>query len=635
MAEFDDLINEFGSKGKASPVVTPYADLISEFGSGSIKAVAKAPYDPTEVPMSGYTPEQQAQRRAEVAEAQKPKPIDPTKWPIVRQGIEGFKSGREMAGEGYADIARSAPASGVGKVVLGHTIQALNVLPILPTIEVGTEQLAKISGNPDFAKRAELVATSGLPIAKAAKVVTGAMPSTRALNTIVDAIGVENIPAAITQLKSNPRLTLMDIDPNVQVISQGLAAKPGEPRNILDKVVAARKDTQKGVVTDAYDEAMGVPVNVKDKVDSLKTQIKETGKEINPIIAASKPVDMTGVVASIDSKLKPGVNSVISMGEPLPLVDIQKDLVNLRKFITDNKSFRTDPQSLHNFQSALRAKAEDLLSSSNGQDRQRGYAMMNVRNQVVDAIDAAGETPGSYKAALAKYRDVNDVNDAFKKGQLVTRNRLGNLDDNPAYWEEWISKATPAELEAAREGARLAVAHQMSSIPNAARKGMTIPEIEFNSEKLKLLFGKEEVEKMAKALADEKKIADTNSKLFQNSQTAMRMLGAEATAVRPDYSPQFTKTILPLALEGGTLYLSQGNIPAIGALAGLTYPYVRGKITKMGQALDRKTNVEIANLSSATGEAREALIQALQDRVPKAKLSLAQKSILALPIAKP
>src|SRR5690606_37320513 len=181
------------------------------------------------------------------------------------------------------------------------------------------------------------------------------------------------------------------------------------------------------------------------------------------------------------------------------------------------------------FQSALRAKAEDLLSSANGQDRQRGYAMMNVRNQVVDAIDAAGETPGSSKAALAKYRDVNDVNDAFKKGQLVTRNRLGNLDDNPAYWEEWISKATPAELEAAREGARLAVAHQMSSIPNAARKGMTIPEIEFNSEKLKLLFGKEEVEKMAKALADEKKIADTNSKLFQNSQTAMRMLGAEAT----------------------------------------------------------------------------------------------------------
>src|SRR5690606_6445799 len=109
----------------------------------------------------------------------------------------------------------------------------------------------KLTGNPDFAKRAELVATSGLPIAKVAKVATEAMPSTRAINTLVDAIGTENIPKVIDQLKSNPRLTLMDVDPNTQVIAQGLAAKPGEPRNLLDKVVAGRKDSQKGVVTEA------------------------------------------------------------------------------------------------------------------------------------------------------------------------------------------------------------------------------------------------------------------------------------------------------------------------------------------------------------------------------------------------
>ena len=101
----------------------------------------------------------------------------------------------------------------------------------------------------------------------------------------------------------------------------------------------------------------------------------------------------------------------------------------VKGFITDGKSLRTDAQSLHTFQSALRAKAEDLLSSSTGADRQLGRALMDVRNQVVNAIDAAspqikqadGTSIGTYKSALAKYRDANDIEDAFKKGGLVTK----------------------------------------------------------------------------------------------------------------------------------------------------------------------------------------------------------------------
>lgn len=656
-----DLIKDWIGKDTTN-VVSPNADLINQFVKGN-GIIAEAPpsssyeggikvkqnsnvdipsnYVPQGAPdPSGYV--DYAPKGAKLIE-QTAKPVEWSKLPIVRQGIKGFKEGGELAGKGYSDISKGLSATGVGEVILGHGQQALNVIPILPTIEAGREQLEKITGNKEFSERAELVATSGLPISKAGKVVMETMPSTRAVKTIVDAIGPENIPTVIKQLQSNPRLTLTDIDPNVQVISQGLAAKPGEPRNILDKFVTSRKDTKLDTVTGALDEAMGIPVNVKYKVDSLKKFIKDTGKEINPIINSISNVDITPVVKNIDEKLKPGVQSVISMGEPLPLEDIQKSLKNLRQFLTDDKSFRTDAKSLHNFQSALRAKSEDLLSSQNGQDRQLGYALRNVRNQIVDAIDAAspkikladGTEIGSYKSKLAKYRDANNIDDAFKKGMLITKNRLGNLDDDPSYWEAWVKNATDAEKEAAREGARLTVSQQMGAARDAARKGVDVPLVEFNKEKLKLLFGKDEVEKMAKALSDERKIADTNSRLFQNSQTAMRLLGADATKVRPDYEPKFTKTILPVALEAGTLYLSGGNVPAAGFTAGLVYPFIRNKMTKVGQALDRKTNVEITNLATATGEARENLIKALQDYVPKGKLSLAQKSILALPIAKP
>lgn len=669
MADNSDLIRKYGggTNNQGEVIQSANADLINKYSDGTIQAEAppvkqtKADsvfvrqgdtstpipqnYVPAGAPVNGIQ-EYRDRNKLELGEGVKTTPI--SQLSIARQVVEtggkiaeNFKAGSEMAGQGYSDIARGMSATGVGKVVLGHLSQAIS--PITGTIEEGTQELGKITGNPEFAKRAELVATSGLPIAKIAPAVEAIMPSARSIKTIVDAIGPENIPAAIAQLKSNPRLTLADVDPNIQIITQGLAAKPGEPRNILDKFVTARKDSQKDVVTNIYDEAMGVPVPVRDKVEALKTQIKNTGKEINPVIKNSGPVDISPVITSIDQKLNPGVQSVISAGEPLPLDDIQKSLSGVRKLLTDDKSVRTDPQSLHNFQSALRAKAEDLLSSSNGRDRQLGYALMNVRNQIVDAIDKAspqitkadGTIIGSYKPALSKYRDVNDINDAFKKGQLVTRNRLGNLEDDPSYWDNWVKTATPAELEAAKEGARLAVAHQMGSVTNAARKGINIPDIEFNAEKLKSLFGNKEVETMQKALNDEKRIADTNSKLFQNSQTAMRTLGAEATKVRPDYEPKFTKTILPVALEAGTQYLSGGSIPALGLTAGLAYPFARSKITKIGQSLDRATNVEITNLATATGEAKENLIQALQQHIPQGKLTMKQRLQLALPVAKP
>lgn len=661
MADNSDLIAKYsgGSGDNQSEVIqSPNADLINKFSDGTLKAEAppvpqtkpgslfvrqgdtSTPIPPNYVPVAAPMNGIQEYRAKDNLENNAPSPTPISQLPIARQAIEtggkiaeNYKSSAEMAGQGYTDIARGMSATGVGKVVLGHVGQLLS--PVTGAIDEGTQELGKMTGNPEFASRASLVTTSGLPIAKIAHAVEAVMPSTRAIKTIVDAVGKENIPSVIEKLQSNPRLTLADVDPNTQIITQGLAAKPGAPRNALDKFVKERIASQPETVKNIYDEGMGVPVNVKDKIDSLKTALQSKGKDINPVVSSTGPVDVSGIISNIDQKLQPGVNSVISAGEPLPLDDIQKGLGAVRKMLTDDKSVRTDAQSLHNFQSALRSKAEDLLSSANGQDRQLGHAFMNVRNQIVNAIDAAGTNPGAYKQALSGYRDQFAVQDAFKKGQLVTRNRLGNLEDDPSYWQNWVANATPQELEAAKEGARLSVAQQMGSVQNAARKGMNIPDVEFSRDKLKMLFGDKEVDQMYKSLSDEKNIADTNSKLFQNSQTAMRQLGADVTKERPDYEPKFTKTILPIALETGTQYLSGGSVPAVGLGLGLAYPFVRGKMTKIGQGLDRATNMEITNLATATGEAKENLIKALQEHIPRGKLTMKQRLQLALPVAKP
>ena len=102
MAEFDDLINEFGSKGKASKaIVTPYADLINEFGSGQVQA-QPAPQTEADILLGPPTPDKLEQSKkiaADAAAAKANAPIDVKSLPIVRQGIEGFKSGGELAGQ--------------------------------------------------------------------------------------------------------------------------------------------------------------------------------------------------------------------------------------------------------------------------------------------------------------------------------------------------------------------------------------------------------------------------------------------------------------------------------------------------------------------------------------------------------
>lgn len=636
MSENDDLIKKYGRGGTADfdVVQSPNADLINKYGRG---VVAAQPEIPAVVP-SDTTPRPGRFETNVGTSAPNPFIQDVKNAPGHYWETFGkkLKENREFATEGAKEAQSGALFTGMPKALLGGAGWLLS--PATAGIEVLDEFAQKATGNPKF-KPVELLTTTGLPIAKTGSVAANAMPSTRAIRTLIDTIGTENIPKIISELKSNPRLTLQDVDPNAQIISMGLAARPGKPRDVLHSFGEMRRATEKQTVETAYNDLMGKPVNIKAKIDELKTNIKDVGKEINPIIAQSKPVDVSYVIAHIDDKLKPGITSVITAGEPLALGGIEKELQGFRKYITNDKSNRTDAESLHRLQSGLRSRAEDLMNSTDGQNRQIGYALMQVRNKLVDAIDAAsprianadGTTSGSYRAALAKYRDENDIADAFKKGQLITRNKLGQLEDRPEYWDEWIKKATPQELEAAREGARDAVAAQMGSFRFAAKKGEAIAEVEYTADKLRSLFGEKETNRMLKVLSDERKIADTNTKEFQNSMTAMRLLAAEKTKVRD--TPKHSDNILPLALEGAVIYGSGGSMLGAGALLGYGAQGARKGLNKIGQKLDEKTNIEIAKLASAAGESKDALIKALENHyLNQNKLTMKQKLKL-LPIA--
>lgn len=549
----------------------------------------------------------------------------------ARGGIETFKSGAE-------DIAANRPASGVGKMGLGALQYVASPISGV-TKELVENPVANLTGSKEAGEKAGMIASLGLPVAPAAKALAASRPAAKAMTDFVDAIGgVKAIPEFLKEYASNPRLAAMDVSPSLLQTTQKLAVTPGEHQGLLSNIVEQRLASAKGAVGNAYDSTMGAPVNVLDKVTELTNAAKEVGSQkIQPILKQTNPVDVTPAIAHIDNILKPGVNSVVSSGTDLATTKVKQVLAEARRYLTDGKSNRTDPQDLHTIQSSLGNTAYKMSKSPNPEDRMVSKALTDIKEKIVDAIDAASPQingKGSYRPARAEFADERHIHDAFEKGQEILKNRPTQNADRPEYWENWIKKAKPAQIEAAKEGARIAIDNQIRGMRNAVgQKGTEIPQIEFNKDKLGLLFGKKEVEEMATKLQHERKIADTNNKLFQNSQTAMRLKSDARVSERTDAGLE-GNSLLPYIAEGISAYST--GLPGIGAAgytaANLAKKHVINPI--LNRAADAK-NMELARLASATGPEKDELIKQLSALVTPVKPTMLSRAKLMLPVGNP
>lgn len=383
---YDDLINEFGSASRANTgIVTPHADLINEFGSGG--AVAPAPVAATPVAEPSYIPQPGRPMLNVGTSAPNAFVEDVQKAPsyIFDKSVEGFKAGKQMAGQGLNEIASSQPASGIGHVGLGVASGLLNLTGIPATLE-GIKKLGgKISGNPKAADIAVDIAFSGLPIMKAAKITAAHLiPSHRAVDAIVSNVGPENLAEGLQRMRDNPRLAPADVFPAVKSMTQGLATEVGPAQTILTKAVENRKSGAKNSVEQAFNETMGAPVNVLDKINSMKAKAKETGDTlINPVVEKSGPADITSVIKHIDNAIADtpigaATLKALKAGEPppaLPLSPTQERLYKIRQSLrgdwTDKDQMFLDvkgEQGLHRIQKDLRYEAQTLLESQ-GSDK--------------------------------------------------------------------------------------------------------------------------------------------------------------------------------------------------------------------------------------------------------------------------
>lgn len=596
MAEKDDDILEFmGIKPSLSEHPAD-SETLSFLGLKPHKAEHPAYTDPYNLgkPEDRFnapnTPPKSALRRVHEA-------IDPaTAIPAVAADVGGnvadfAKSGATMAAQGASDILAGQPATGVGRVAMGGAMVPLSVLA--GPVKSGQNALSAVTGNSDFADKAALLVP--FPVGKAGGTVAHAVaPSTRAADEVIRMAG-PGAPEMITRMQNNPRLRGVDVSDPLRVGAQGLV-DPAQPNAMAAVVNSARTsaETAKDAVKGIFDTAMGKAPNVVDEFERLTRAAQTVGQtKIQPVLVAAKPVDLSPVLKNIDDVIKPGVQSVASPGTHITPTALQSRLTELRRDLSDGNSVLTDPQRIHIIQSDLRREAEELMSSATGSERRLGRQLMNVRDQLVDRIEASGK---GYKEGLSAFRDAKDVEKAFEDGRKVLINSE-DIKTYPQYLEKWVAKASPEELAAKRLGARDAVERKMSQFQYAARRGTDIPEIDFNRQKMEILFGKEQTERMFKLLKDERDIAMSNQRILHNSKTA-ETLAAQRHLQPREVTPP-SAALPSWATGAGVLSGALTQSPTIGAAVGgsmLGLNALKSGVQYLGRRADISRNSAFADL---------------------------------------
>lgn len=670
MAEFniDDVLSEFGSKPTAKKASGSFDvdSILSQFGvKADEKPSASIPrviIDTTpKPPISGISKEasdELNQTRVDKIGGENPRASLPTTSILDSMAEHGIAA-KDLMKSGAEDLGSGHPYKGAGKVALGALAAVTS--PVTGAVEGGPTKLADQlfpKGNQDIPRypdpiygtptgmpkeniastgdRAGFVVGSAIPVVPGGGAIVKALPKNKALKTLVESIGPENLPAVVQQLKANPRLAPADLSPKVLQDAQHLFANDGPQINYLANTSAERMASRKGTINDAYNTAGGPSVDLVQKIQGLADAAKKVGSEkINPALAAAKPVNVSSTVDAIDKILKPGVNSVISEGSSLPLTAVKKELAQIKTMLVNDKEMRTGAQDLHKFQSGLRRTADSLLKSASGADREMGNALMNVRNNLVSDIDKASpkikitengveKEVGSYKHSLSGYRDEMHIADAFKQGHDNIFTSSKKIENDPSFTKKWFDGLTEHEQQAAKEGARAAIYTEMGVAKNGALAGESVARSDFNKAKMEILFGKEEAAKLLNKLEAERAIANTHNKIVEGSQTAMRAASKQQFAL-PTATEVMRSAPAVAASEASNYFL--GGMPGVGtALLGAAKA---GAMTKdaVKMKLAREHNFRYAKYALPTeGPSRDELIRGLESYIPGPKKSMLSRA---------
>jgi len=317
-----------------------------------------------------------------------------------------------------------------------------------------------------------------------------------------------------------PEGMLADIPGNPRRVAQGLAAIPGEGGELLGNAIERRAVDASGRIKAAADDAISAPNAAFEGRRALAVERASTlGPEYDAALAVIDPIDVSGIGARVNELREDAVGEVASA-----IAKIEKELGG-KVDEAGNLTFEgISALRLHN----LRSELSDDISAAVKNGRTKFVAQMSP---VLRAIDSELDALPGYAAARTGYANNKAMERAIEEGRTVFRGGEASAL-SPNELRAQIQKFSPEQLDAFRKGAREYIAALMGTSKNDAAAAWGAFAKEWNEEKLRIILGKAEADKLVNRLKAENIFSQTRGDVLKGSQTQMR---AEAAAALGDF----------------------------------------------------------------------------------------------------
>lgn len=344
--------------------------------------------------------------------------------------------------------------------------------------------------------------------------------------------GVTDVPAQLAKL--GPDAMPMDLGPNLQRQAGALAATPGKNQEIIRSSIANRQTGAGTRITESLDNALGQPVDTMVVADDIIAQRSAAAKPLYDA-AYAKPVPFTKELE--ETLTRPAVASALKDAQGMAAnegIPSQQWFANIADDGSVTIKNVPDVRQLDLTKRALDDKISSAMRSGNNNEAR---ILTQVRDKLVKQVD---EAVPEYAAARKAFSGPSGVLDAMDEGKAVFSKAM-----TPNELRTRLLKMDDAQREAFIQGGRASIANIMGTARNDALAARNTFASGYNKEKLELLVGKEQANKMLGALDAEAAFTKTRDVVTGNSETEARSAARQDVGVK-DAKPGFVRNAFNL-----------------------------------------------------------------------------------------
>lgn len=319
----------------------------------------------------------------------------------------------------------------------------------------------------------------------------------KAEKMVLDALRRDGLDPASVRNTLGPEGRLLDLGDNLAGQAEALATKPGQAQASIRDMLAKRMAGAGQRISHLADDTVARTTGAFDETQAIQ---QARIRDVSPLYEAAKrfddPLDVSRALNMIDARM----TTAVGKGRAA--------LNTVRGMLTSkNGRLKAGAGNLHEVRSEI-----GRIMRNEGRDVS-GY-LKPIQKEIDRALD---QVPG-YAQARAGWAESYAIEEALESGQKIFR-RSTRPDELAASLQ-----AMGAPQKAAfKKGARDAIFEIMGTARNDA--GAAIRELSekgWNREKIALIIGQEDAQRLFSGLNAEKTFANTANRVTQNSRTAAR-----------------------------------------------------------------------------------------------------------------